>query len=261
MGSGAIAVPCSTLLPPEGLAYVFKDSDAKLVIVSPEQLAECEGRPAPPDCSRQGFSQECRTRRPSASSTAIRRAWCSTPRAAPASRKARCTATATCRGRWRAWRARSTTSQPDDRLFSVPRLFFAYGLGNSLSIPLGSGASTILLSERPSPALIGEVFAKYRPDHLLRACRPCSACCSSMCGREQHRYALAALRGFGRRSAAARHLERVEGADRHARSSRPSAPPSCCMLSSTTIATATAPAARRGARRLRGASWRTKRAP
>src|SRR6185503_3499864 len=35
MGSGAIAVPCSTLLPPEGLSYVFKDSEAKLVIVSP----------------------------------------------------------------------------------------------------------------------------------------------------------------------------------------------------------------------------------
>jgi benzoate-CoA ligase family protein len=52
---------------------------------------------------------------------------------------------------------------PDDRLFSVPRLFFAYGLGNSLSIPLGGGASTILLSERPTPALISEVFAKYRP--------------------------------------------------------------------------------------------------
>jgi benzoate-CoA ligase family protein len=53
--------------------------------------------------------------------------------------------------------------KPDDRLFSVPRLFFAYGLGNSLSVPLGGGASTILLSERPSPALIAEVFAQYRP--------------------------------------------------------------------------------------------------
>src|SRR5262245_14266012 len=38
MGMGAIAVPCSTLLPPDGLAYVFKDSEAKLVIVSPEHL-------------------------------------------------------------------------------------------------------------------------------------------------------------------------------------------------------------------------------
>ena len=45
-------------------------------------------------------------------STARRPAWCSTPRAAPASRRARCTGTATCRGRWRAWRARFTSSSP-----------------------------------------------------------------------------------------------------------------------------------------------------
>src|SRR4051812_27378636 len=47
MGAGAIAVPCSTLLPPDGLAYVFKDSEAKLVIVSPEHLqnAKAAGHP------------------------------------------------------------------------------------------------------------------------------------------------------------------------------------------------------------------------
>src|ERR1051326_7541265 len=31
MGLGAIAVPCSTQLPPAGLEYVFKDCKAKLV--------------------------------------------------------------------------------------------------------------------------------------------------------------------------------------------------------------------------------------
>jgi len=53
--------------------------------------------------------------------------------------------------------------QPDDRLFSVPRLFFAYGLGNSFSIPLGRGCASILLSERPTPPVIAETIAKYRP--------------------------------------------------------------------------------------------------
>src|SRR5262245_9599029 len=33
MGLGAIAAPCSTALPPEGLAYVFNDSEAKLILV------------------------------------------------------------------------------------------------------------------------------------------------------------------------------------------------------------------------------------
>src|SRR5213595_1015170 len=48
MGAGAIAVPCSTLLPPEGLAYVFKDSEAKLVIASPEHLENAKAGGASP---------------------------------------------------------------------------------------------------------------------------------------------------------------------------------------------------------------------
>src|SRR5687768_11808207 len=47
MGMGAVAVPCSTLLPPEGLSYVFKDSQAKLVIVSPEHLDNAKAAGAP----------------------------------------------------------------------------------------------------------------------------------------------------------------------------------------------------------------------
>jgi len=52
---------------------------------------------------------------------------------------------------------------PEDRLFSSSRLFFAYGLGNSLSFPLGSGATAILSSERPTPPVIAEVFRQHRP--------------------------------------------------------------------------------------------------
>jgi benzoate-CoA ligase len=53
--------------------------------------------------------------------------------------------------------------EPEDRLFSSSRLFFAYGLGNSLSFPLGSCAASILCKERPTPQAIAEVFEKYRP--------------------------------------------------------------------------------------------------
>jgi benzoate-CoA ligase len=53
--------------------------------------------------------------------------------------------------------------KPEDRLFSSSRLFFAYGLGNSLSFPLGSGATSVLCRERPTPPLIVEVFKRYRP--------------------------------------------------------------------------------------------------
>jgi benzoate-CoA ligase len=52
---------------------------------------------------------------------------------------------------------------PGDRLFSSSRLFFAYGLGNSLSFPLSSGATSILCRERPTPQVVGEVFERQRP--------------------------------------------------------------------------------------------------
>src|ERR1700741_5327343 len=47
MGMGAIAVPCSTLLPPDGLAYVFLDSGARMVIASPEHLENAKAARAP----------------------------------------------------------------------------------------------------------------------------------------------------------------------------------------------------------------------
>ena len=39
----------------------------------------------------------------------------------------------------------------DDVCFSAAKLFFAYGLGNALTFPLGVGASVLLASERPTP--------------------------------------------------------------------------------------------------------------
>ena len=38
-----------------------------------------------------------------------------------------------------------------DVVFSAAKLFFAYGLGNSLTFPLAVGATTILMAERPTP--------------------------------------------------------------------------------------------------------------
>ncbi len=38
-----------------------------------------------------------------------------------------------------------------DVCFSAAKLFFAYGLGNALTFPLGVGATTLLMAERPTP--------------------------------------------------------------------------------------------------------------
>ena len=50
-----------------------------------------------------------------------------------------------------------------DRVYSSSRLFFAYGLGNSLSFPLAAGARVILDSERPNAERIARIFEEQRP--------------------------------------------------------------------------------------------------
>jgi benzoate-CoA ligase family protein len=50
-----------------------------------------------------------------------------------------------------------------DRVFSASRLFFAYGLGNSLSFPLAAKATVILESERPTPQKIAQIFREQSP--------------------------------------------------------------------------------------------------
>ncbi|MEW6209493.1 MAG: benzoate-CoA ligase family protein [Acidobacteriota bacterium] len=52
---------------------------------------------------------------------------------------------------------------PEDRVYSSSRLFFAYGLGNSLSFPLAEGSSVILDSERPTPQRIARMFEEESP--------------------------------------------------------------------------------------------------
>jgi 4-hydroxybenzoate-CoA ligase len=51
----------------------------------------------------------------------------------------------------------------DDVCLSAAKLFFAYGLGNAMTFPLSVGATTILNSERPTPATMFALMNKYNP--------------------------------------------------------------------------------------------------
>jgi benzoate-CoA ligase family protein len=51
----------------------------------------------------------------------------------------------------------------DDIMFSAAKLFFAYGLANSMNFPLMYGASTVLSDERPTPEMTFRIIEKYRP--------------------------------------------------------------------------------------------------
>jgi len=52
---------------------------------------------------------------------------------------------------------------PDDICFSVPKIFFAYGFGNSVTFPFSSGAATLLLPGQPKPAAIFAAIEQYKP--------------------------------------------------------------------------------------------------
>ncbi|RLV47955.1 benzoate-CoA ligase family protein [Nocardioides mangrovicus] len=53
--------------------------------------------------------------------------------------------------------------RPEDTTFSVAKLFFAYGIGNSLFFPFSVGATTVLEPRRPTPDLVAERVVAERP--------------------------------------------------------------------------------------------------
>src|SRR5579862_2625522 len=53
--------------------------------------------------------------------------------------------------------------QPDDLMFSAAKLFFAYGLGNSMTFPMAVGAATVLFPDRPTPEAVFAIMRQYRP--------------------------------------------------------------------------------------------------
>jgi benzoate-CoA ligase len=50
-----------------------------------------------------------------------------------------------------------------DLCFSASKMFFSYGLGNSLYFPFRFGAATVLWPEKPDPEKILQVIEKYQP--------------------------------------------------------------------------------------------------
>jgi len=51
----------------------------------------------------------------------------------------------------------------DDVIFSVAKMFFAYGLGNAMTFPLAVGATTIIFNGRPTPQAVSDILAAERP--------------------------------------------------------------------------------------------------
>lgn len=56
---------------------------------------------------------------------------------------------------------------PCDLLYSASKLSFSYGLGNSLWIPMFSGASVVLEPQRSNPDIVASNIRKYKPTKVF----------------------------------------------------------------------------------------------
>jgi len=54
-----------------------------------------------------------------------------------------------------------------DVVFSPPKIFFAYGFGNSLTFPFAAGATVVLLPGRPEPDAVFATIERHRPTILF----------------------------------------------------------------------------------------------
>ena len=147
---GAIAVPLSTLARPDEIELMVHDSGARLVVTDENAalLAEPGGTVAAPPITGEDM---CFWQYSSGTTGGPK---------AVINLHARSLAPAGAHGR------HVVGLRPDDRVYSTAKLFFSYGLQNSLMIPLATGASVVLDPERFAPQRAWALIARERPTVL-----------------------------------------------------------------------------------------------
>ena len=169
MRHGAWPVPVNTMLKDEDYGYLLKDSDAKLIVTTTTSPAATVAAGFPSlkklfvdqgyDDMLKSASSEPRQFIKGPDEIAF---WLYSsgstgkPKGTPHRQKAMLH-TADC------YSKDVLSIVPEDVCFSVSKMFFAYGMGNSISFPLRAGASTVLLSSAPTPELVIETINKFRP--------------------------------------------------------------------------------------------------
>ena len=179
---GAVAVPVSTMLTGPELATVVVDSGARVLVASPEfaeiasaavadapeleHVVQVEGAAvqAPPHVTVTAWDQLLRpgTDEPAPTGPDSPALWLYTS-GTTGSPKGAMHRHANLRAVCETYAQDVLEVRPDDRFFSVAKLFFAYGFGNSLLFPLSVGATALLEPARPSPQGVAERVRADRP--------------------------------------------------------------------------------------------------
>jgi benzoate-CoA ligase family protein len=167
---GAVCVPINTFLSADDVEFILADSGARMVIGE----SDLEGKIS---ASRRSslVTVETATRRPSQqlAESGNPPVFASTTRKTPAFLLYTSGSTGAPKGvlhlhdsipyTVETYAANVLRLTREDRVYSASRMFFAYGLGNSLSFPLAAGATVILDTDRPTPDRLARLFKTQSP--------------------------------------------------------------------------------------------------
>ncbi len=181
MRSGAIPVPVSTMLRPDDIAAIAADAGAAALVVSSDYLGhvdavrgstptlratvhidEAGGPATPAGCHGwTGFTNDDPAA--VADTTAEAQAFWLYSSGTTGVPKGVMHVHGSMQATFDTYATRVLEVTEDDRFLSVAKLFFAYGLGNSLTFPFGAGATSILEPQRPTPDGICALVAAEEP--------------------------------------------------------------------------------------------------
>lgn len=175
---GAVAVPCNTLLKANELAYILNHSRGRVLVAHEGLMGEVRkarpglrylrhllvvGRPAPDELDFHetvGKTSEVLDAEPVDPADPVFWAYSSGSTGAP---KAAVHSHETIHAASRLFPEAVLKIRPDDRSFAVPKLFFTFGLGVGMYIPLRAGSTVILNPRPPDPEAVLQIIHRERP--------------------------------------------------------------------------------------------------